>query len=148
LSLDNGPVISGAIDDPLDDKFITSGSGSWHVDSGSPPPQVLAGGSIKGSGTTLSAIFAFEGKTYGFIGKFTSGTLPSFEVQNAKLAFNTTADLAGTQTFTGFVGQNDLSWNLANGPTMTGPLDTPLSNEFSTNGSGFWSVSSSAHRGV
>lgn len=105
-----------------------------------PAPPATGSAKSNGVGSGWAATFNdIDGDTYVFSAKVDTPTA-AWTVNLITLTYNTKNDLVGNQAYTGYIGQTDVSFTLANGVKMTGKLVPALPQRYNIQGSGNWGV--------
>ncbi|QRW13225.1 hypothetical protein RhiLY_12224 [Ceratobasidium sp. AG-Ba] len=68
-------------------------------------------------------------------------TTPAWESMNVTVSYSDFNDLVGPHPFTGYIGQNDFSFEFGNGVKCSGPLQIPQDKRTTVQGSLTWDVS-------
>ncbi|EJD41451.1 hypothetical protein AURDEDRAFT_115507 [Auricularia subglabra TFB-10046 SS5] len=89
------------------------------------------------SGTKFVAVFLIDGLNYNFPGNF-NPSVQTFESDNATLTYDNTNELTSTREFEGQIGTTSVKITLANGPTIEGTLNMPISPASTVSGTGVW----------
>ncbi|KDN39482.1 hypothetical protein RSAG8_08777, partial [Rhizoctonia solani AG-8 WAC10335] len=90
-------------------------------------------------GSKFAAAFHIDETQYTYSANIDPSVEP-FNSNGAILIFDSASQLIGTYEYDGKVGTNDVKLSLANGPTIEGQLDAPISSESAVNGSGTWTT--------
>ncbi|GAP93233.1 hypothetical protein SAMD00023353_5900510 [Rosellinia necatrix] len=91
-----------------------------------------------GGGNKFNATFIIDDIQYHFTGNF-NPAVNQFTSTGATLDFADIGLLTTQHTFQGAVGPTTISINIQNGPTISAPLDAPISAASSVSGTGSWS---------
>ncbi|KAL2213186.1 hypothetical protein CC79DRAFT_1327054 [Sarocladium strictum] len=99
-----------------------------------------ASGFIKGiaGGSKFTATFLIDDIQYHFSGHL-SPAVQQFQSNEATLEYTSLGQLVSTRDFEGKVGTQDVIFNAANGPKISGPLNMPISPASRVSGTGVWS---------
>ncbi|KAK4078358.1 uncharacterized protein Triagg1_3374 [Trichoderma aggressivum f. europaeum] len=101
--------------------------------------QSIATGFIENdpSGTQFAATFTINDIEYHFSGTFTP-SVQAFASNQATLTYGSEGDLTTDRDFNGLIGPDDVALMVANGPTITGPLNMPIWPGSDVTGTGTW----------
>jgi hypothetical protein len=89
------------------------------------------------SHSTFIATFLVNDLQYIYAGNI-SPSVQSFACNNAILTYTSAEDLVASRGWSGKIGMENVTMNIVNGPSITGPLDMPISPASVANGSGIW----------
>lgn len=92
------------------------------------------------SGSKFSATFVIDELEYSLNGML-NPPVGEFRSMTARLEFQDTGDLNGTQPLSGTIDDEELNLSLDNNIAVKAPLDMPVGLSTQVSGHGMWSVS-------
>ncbi|KAF9188851.1 hypothetical protein BGZ49_003903, partial [Haplosporangium sp. Z 27] len=90
-----------------------------------------------GGGSKFTSTFIIDDIQYHFSG-YLNPPVQDFSSFNAMLEYTSEVQLTAQRPFDGEVGTRDILFQIANGPTISGPLDYPIHPASRVSGSGYW----------